>query len=66
MSDRCDIPDWEIALVMIRLGGSFVQHLGHLYGYADEMNRQRLINAFPELWDEYRDLAIRIRERDHA
>jgi hypothetical protein len=53
------IPDWEIVEMMHRAGGSFVQALARCYQAADYINQQRLRDAFPEVWRQYRDLAMR-------
>lgn len=43
---------WTIE-AMCRRGGSFVQALGEAASRADKDNLQRIINAFPEYWEEY-------------
>ena len=49
--------DEQIVAAMVSLGGSFVQRLGLLYGWADAENRQKLKAAFPEIWGKYAELA---------
>jgi hypothetical protein len=43
----------QIAEKMIRMGGSFAQSIGKALIVADSSNRQRLIDAFPELIKQY-------------
>ena len=49
--------DEQIVAAMVSLGGSFVQRLGLLYGWADAENRARIKAAWPEYWREYEELA---------
>jgi hypothetical protein len=49
--------DYHIVEAMIALGGSFVQHLGRAWRCADTDNQQRLKEAFPDVWEQYADLA---------
>lgn len=42
---------------MERLGGGFIKGLAALYRHADEDNRRRLREAFPEYWDKYAEMA---------
>lgn len=58
--------NFYIPEAMIRTGGGFVKHLGHLYRKADVENRQKLQNAFPEYWTEYRTRALANWERWQA
>lgn len=48
---------YDITEAMIRYGGNFVQQLGQLMRAADEDNRRRLVEAFPEYMQQYRELA---------
>lgn len=43
------------AQVMERVGGSFERNLALTYYRADLTNAQRLRNAFPEIFEKYRD-----------
>lgn len=48
----------EYALqMMFSHGGSFVQALARLYSAADNINRQRVREAFAEEFEVYRELA---------
>lgn len=49
--------EFEITEAMIIYGGSFVQSLGRLVRQADEDNKRRLVAAFPEYFEKYRELA---------
>lgn len=53
--------DWEITEAMIQYGGGFVAHLGKLFRLADETNKAKLKAAFPEYWQQYETLAMRMR-----
>jgi hypothetical protein len=53
-----DVTDYEIASAMILYGGTFAVQLGHLWSVADLENRARVTAAWPELWDQYRELAL--------
>lgn len=46
----------EIKIVekMLRFGGGFVKALAKCFYQADPINFQKLKNAFPEYWEEYR------------
>lgn len=50
-------PDWVVVSAMERLGGGFIKGLAALYRQADEDNRRRLREAFPQYWDKYAELA---------
>jgi len=52
-----DPADVDVTEAMIRLGGSFVEALGHLFRLADSDNTRRLKVAFPEYWQKYAVLA---------
>ena len=61
--------DWvtedEIVDVMVFYGGSFVRALGRLYLVADAVNRRRVVDAFPDYFDEYREIVkARAKRRD--
>ena len=47
----------EITRAMAKYGGGFVKALAKAAMTADELNHDRLQAAFPEIWDQYRDLA---------
>jgi len=51
-----EITDYQIADAMKAIGGSFVRTLGQLWFMADLINREKLKAAFPEYWEEYREL----------
>lgn len=45
--------DYDIADAMMAMGGGFVKRLGELWHHADDDNKWRLKNAFPEYWRDY-------------
>ena len=49
--------DYEITNTMIALGGSFVSKLGQLYQFGDRENQARIKAAWPELFEQYAELA---------
>ena len=49
--------DYQIVETMITYGGSFAQKLGQAFRCADDRNRARLQAAFPDLWEQYKELA---------
>lgn len=51
--------DLEVVRAMVRLGGTFVQALGHAFQVADTKNFATLKNAFPVYWRNYTDHARR-------
>jgi hypothetical protein len=51
------VTEYEIVEAMVRFGGSFVQQLGRLIRLADADNKRRLVEAFPEYIEEYREIA---------
>jgi len=56
------VTEYDVLSAMQYHGGSFVQALAVAWFRADEENVARLKAAFPELWQEYADLAARTRE----
>ena len=55
--DMDPITRYEIILAMAKRGGGFVKGLSKAAIAADALNYERLEAAFPEIWDQYRDLA---------
>jgi hypothetical protein len=55
--------EWEITEAMIVFGGSFVQTLGRLIRQADMDNKRRLVSAFPEYIEQYKELARMLPEK---
>ena len=49
--------DIEIAICMKEMGGSFASALGECFLRADAGNRERLKAAFPDLFEQYLELA---------
>lgn len=45
------------AEAMRRYGGGFVKALGEALAHADPRNRERIHDAFPEYWKQYRERA---------
>ena len=53
-----DINDrYKVGKAMREHGGSFVQALGQAIAHADGENCRRIMQAFPEYWASYTDLA---------
>lgn len=46
-----------VAMAMRKYGGGFVLCLGDALIHADENNTEKIKNAFPEYWAEYKKLA---------
>lgn len=51
------ISDYEVLKAMRCFGGSFIRALAEAISTADEINRQKLKDAFPEYWAQYAELA---------
>lgn len=49
-----------VSYTMCQHGGDFVHALGMALGRADEVNAQKIRDAFPELWDKHIDLACAV------
>ena len=47
----------DVATAMKAHGGSFVKSLGETLFHADPINVQKIHDAFPELWAEYKEIA---------
>jgi len=45
------------AMAMEKRGGGFVKCLGKALAVADQTNRERIHNAFPEYWEQYKKIA---------
>ena len=59
--------DDEILTAMESHGGSFVQSLAQCCRRAGAINLAKLRAAFPEYWNEYAEVALRVaRRRDAA
>ena len=54
-----ELTAYDVTEAMIIYGGGFVKAFGQLVRQADSENRRRLVEAFPELFDKYRDIARR-------
>lgn len=46
-----------IVTAMELYGGSFVKALAELYWKADELNKRRLLQAFPDYFQKYDEMA---------
>jgi hypothetical protein len=57
VADIIDITRDEIVDAMILYGGSFTSALGKAYRHGDAVNQERLVGAFPEYFNRYRELA---------
>lgn len=49
----------EIIEAMKKYGGSFVHALSTCFLFADSDNFKKLRHAFPEYWEEYREMVER-------
>jgi hypothetical protein len=56
--------EWEITEAMIKFGGGFVSSLGRLIRQADEDNKKKLVKAFPEYINKYKELVKFLPERE--
>ena len=55
-----EVTDFQLFAAMARYGGSFAKAIAEAATRADANNMTRLKHAFPELIDEYRDMAALI------
>jgi hypothetical protein len=53
----------KIIVAMERHGGSFVRSLAVCFRKADPINFEKLRQAFPEIWEEYRQWAQQDEEK---
>ena len=44
-------------------GGSFVKALASCMRHADHFNLERIKAAFPDYWDQYKDMANKLKEK---
>lgn len=51
-----DVRDHDITEAMLVYGGNFASKLADAWRAGDEISRNRVKAAFPELWREYRSL----------
>ncbi len=49
--------DHQIISAMRRFGGSFARALAEAWSMGDDDNRARIKATWPDLWEEYADLA---------
>ena len=69
MANNPPDPEWvtedDIVDCMVWYGGSFVRALGRLYLAADDSNRMRVVLAFRDYFDEYREIVkLRAKRRE--
>jgi len=50
-----DDKEFEVVNKMKRFGGSFVKCLAECFYHADRPNIDKLKNAFPEYWEQYKN-----------
>lgn len=55
---------FAIGQAMIIYGGSFMSNLGKALQYADSENQRKIKETWPEDWQRYRDMAVRMYEAD--
>lgn len=51
------VTDLDVLAQMRSMGGSFVQALANAFACADQSNRTRLKETFPEIWNQYKSYA---------
>ena len=51
--------EYDVTEAMVKYGGGFVRQLAILIRLADADNKRRLVEAFPEYLEQYRELARR-------
>lgn len=49
--------DYDVVRAMEKFGGSFVKALAECFGRADSVNFEKLKTAFPNIWNEYKEIA---------
>jgi hypothetical protein len=54
------------AMAMKKYGGSFAQRLADAWMAGDDVNRQRIGMAFPDLLDRYAAMGADMRDEDEA
>ena len=61
-----EITDYDITTAMHHLGGTFVAKLAAAWMVADPQNRDKLKAAFPDYWDDFREVIKLRRERQQV
>ena len=51
---------WLVQNAMMEYGGGFVNALGNALMRADDFNTQKIYDAFPEYWQKYFKMAMKI------
>jgi hypothetical protein len=54
--------NYDIIRAMQMFGGSFASNLAKAARHADEENLARIKETWPEYWEQYKQLAIRMKE----
>jgi hypothetical protein len=54
--------DYPVVEAMEKYGGSFVQALAVCFRRADQVNRARLVLAFPEYWQQYTEMSENLKK----
>jgi hypothetical protein len=57
--------DTQIFHVMLKLGGAFAHSIAQAWFQASPVNKARVVAGFPELVEEYKDLAEQIETRNN-
>ncbi len=47
----------NVAQAMVNYGGGFVSALGKALMHADHKNQQKIKDAFPEYWEQYKAMS---------
>lgn len=58
------ITDQDVATAMRELGGSFSSALARAWLLGDDVNRQKIQAAFPEIWATHHELVTLRRQRE--
>jgi hypothetical protein len=61
-----EVTKGEVAEMMMRYGGSFVQCLGKALERADPVNAAKIKATWPEYWEQYEAMAKMRRNDDEA
>jgi hypothetical protein len=57
------INNYDVIDTMQKYGGSFAKAIAEAFRRADSENFKRLQDAFPELWEQYAQMSITIKNQ---
>jgi len=58
-TDKRLIEKQKVAENMMAYGGSFVRALARALSFADDINAEKIKNAFPDYWDKYLNMGVK-------